>query len=455
MNDVDVIEQARYSCALAAQQTVLAIPGAHPIVHAGPGCSSKVAAFATVNAGHQGEGYSGGNLVSSTNSCEPEVVFGGEGKLRSTIAGALRVLKGDLFVVMTGCTADIVGDDSVSVAREFAQLGNPVVGVETAGFKGNSYHGHDLVVNAIIEQFVGDVPAKPRKGLVNVFSVVPYQDPYWRGDLETIKKLLESIGLEAQVFFGYRTKGAAEWKDIPNAQFNLLLSPWVSLSTVKLLEEKYGTPFLHYPVLPVGARETSAFLRTVSAFAGIDGSLVENVIQEEEDRFYEYLVSLIDFLAEFRNNLPTELYTVADSAYAIGLSNYLINEIGFIPKGVYITDGADENQALEIRRQIAQKDKDIAELLVFQADGGLVQRDIREKLGKSKKALFLGSSWEKVLAQETNNLYTFASLTLPETVIVNCTYLGYDGGLKLVEEIYSNVFKTKTTTSRTQSIIEE
>jgi nitrogenase molybdenum-iron protein beta chain len=285
--------------------------------------------------------------------------------------------------------------------------------------------------------------------------VVPYQDPFWRGDLEAIKKLLESIGLEAHVFYGYAADGTGELKDIPNAQFNLLLSPWVGLSSVKLLEEKYGTPFLHYPVLPVGAQETSRFLRELAAFAGIEKTAVEKIIKKEEDRFYQYLVSMIDFLAEFRNNLPSELYTVADSAYAVGQSSFLVNEIGFIPKGVYITDGAEESHIKLITEAAAQRDKELSELLVFETDGGLVQQDIRKKLGKSRKALFLGSSWEKMLARETNNLYAFTSLPLPETVIVNNTFLGYDGGLNLLEEIYSNVFKTKTTTSRTQILIDE
>jgi nitrogenase molybdenum-iron protein beta chain len=450
-----VLEQPRYTCALAAQQSVLAIPGAHPIVHAGPGCSSKVSGFTSGSSGHQGEGYAGGANVSSTNSCEQEVVFGGEKVLRRTIDGALQVMKGDLFVVLTGCTADIVGDDSINIAKEYAEQGKPVVGVETAGFKGNNYYGHEQVVNAIIDQFVGDVESDPRKGLVNVFSVVPFQDPYWRADLEIIKRLLESIGLEVNILFGYGSAGTSEWKDIPNAQFNLLLSPWVGLSTVKLLEKKYGTPFLHYPVLPVGAKETSAFLRTVSSFAGLDEINTEKIIKREKKRFYQYLVSLVDFLAEFRNNLPTEIYTVADSAYGIGISSFLVNEIGYILKGVYITDEPGEHNSQLIIEAAAAKDEKFRELHFFEADGGLVQQDIRDRLGKSRKALFLGSSWEKLLAQETNNLYTFVSLPLPETVILNKSYLGYDGGLNLVEEIYSNVFKTKTTTSRTQLILDE
>jgi nitrogenase molybdenum-iron protein beta chain len=438
------IEQPRFTCALAAQQTVLAIPRALPIVHAGPGCSSKIMQFAAQGGGRQGEGYGGGLNISCTNSYEQDVVFGGENKLRATINGALQVLNGELYVVLTGCTADIVGDDSVGVAKEFAEEGYNIVGVETAGFKGNSYYGHEAVVNAIIEQFVGDATPQPRKGLVNVFSVVPFQDPFWRADLETLKSLLESIGLEVNILFGYASRGISEWADIPNAQFNLLVSPWVGLSTVKLLEQKYGTPFLHYPVLPVGAEETNRFLREVGAYAGIPGGTVEGVVQREEKRFYRYLTTLIDFLAEFRNNLPTELYTVADSAYALGMSSFLVNELGYILKGVYIIDGVPESHCGGIREAALSREEQFKDRVYFDIDGGTIQQDIKEKLGNSRKALFLGSGWEKFLAQKTNNYYTFISLPVPETVILNKTFLGYNGGLNLVEEIYSNLFKTKT-----------
>jgi nitrogenase molybdenum-iron protein beta chain len=450
-----IIEQARYTCALGGQQTVLGIPGALPIVHAGPGCVSKVAGFSSTGAGQQGEGYGGGGHIASTNSCEQEIVFGGENKLRKTIEGALKVMKGDLFVVLTGCTADIIGDDSVSIAGEFRERGEPVVGVETAGFKGNSYYGHELTVKAIVEQFVGDRKPAVRKGLVNVFSVIPFQDPYWRADLEVIKRLLSSIGLEVNILFGYGSEGVSEWKDIPNAQFNLLVSPWAGLSIVKLLEEKYGTPYLHYPVLPVGGKESGAFLRAVASFAGINAATAEKVIKREEKRFYKYLVTLVDFLAEYRNNLPSELYIAADSAYGTGVANFLVNEIGYIPKGIYLIDDPPENLQKAVVDAAARRDERFRDLIVFEGDGGLVQQDILRRLGKSKKALFLGSSWEKLLAQKCGVFYGFLSLPLPETVILNKSYLGYDGGLYLLEEIYSNVFKGRTTTSRTQFILDE
>jgi nitrogenase molybdenum-iron protein beta chain len=183
--------------------------------------------------------------------------------------------------------------------------------------------------------------------------------------------------------------------------------------------------------------------------------VTDAVIQKEENRFYQYLVSMVDFLTEFRNNLPTELYTVADSIYGPGIASFLVNEIGFIPKGIYITDGVPDNYENLVRTAVMERDEILAGLLTFETDGGLIQQDIRKKLGKSRKALFLGSGWEKFLAQETHNLHAFISMPLPETVIVNKTFAGYDGGLALIEEIYSNLFSTKTTTSRTQFITGE
>jgi nitrogenase molybdenum-iron protein beta chain len=414
----------------------------------------KIMEFSSMNAGRQGEGCGGGTHISCTNAYEQEVVFGGEKKLRATIEGAFKVIKGDLFVVLSGCTADIVGDDTINIAKEYAEKGWPIVGVETAGFKGTSYDGHETVVNGIIEQFLGDTPGTPREGMVNVFSVVPFQNPYWRGDLENLKSLLRSIGLEVNILFGYGSKGISEWKDIPNAQFNLLVSPWVGLSTVQLLEQKYGTPYLHYPVLPFGAQETSRFLREVGLYAGIPKARIDERIETEEKRFYRYLSSIVDFLSEYRSNLPWELYTVADSAYGAGASVFLTNEIGFIPKGVYLVDDVAERFQEAITASIISRNADFEGLVHFESDGGLIQQDIRDRLQGSRKALFLGSGWEKFLAQSTGNSCSFLSLPLPETVILGKSFIGYSGGISLAEEIYSDLFKTKAHFSRQTVFIE-
>jgi nitrogenase molybdenum-iron protein beta chain len=443
-----IIEQQRFTCALAAQQSVLAIPRGIPIIHAGAGCSAKAYGFASYGAGMQGGGYAGANDVSCTNAGESEVVFGGESKLQSLIDGTLKVIDGDLYVVLTGCTSDIVGDDSLSIANEFARAGHPVVSVETAGFKGSNYLGHELVLEAIIDQFIGEVKPVVRSGVVNVFSVVPYQDPFWRSDLETVKNLLRLLGLEVNILFGSRSKGIGEWKDIPNAEFNLLLSPWVGRSTVEHLQKKYGTPFFHHPVLPVGARETSRFLRAVAQFAGIPGERVEAVIREEEDRYYDYFSSITDSLTEYMDTLPSDFFLVADSVYDLGIAGFLVNELGYEPQGVYVVDDADEQGVEYVRKAFHEVAPGFEDRLVFEADGALIGQEVKRKLSGSGKAWLLGSTWERFLAEDTGSIYLFVSVPINADVILTRGYVGYDGGLKLIEDLFERIFIQRTLASR-------
>ncbi|MCR5046477.1 MAG: hydrogenase [Treponema sp.] len=440
-----LISQPRFSCALAAQQSVLAIPGGIPIIHAGPGCSSKQYIFAATQAGFQGEGYAGGIHVSCTNSSEKEVVFGGEKKLSALIEGTLKVIKGDLYVAMSGCTAGIIGDNASEVADSFAQKGKPVVGVDCAGFRGNSYFGHEVVVNGIIDQYVDsfyqEEGPKVQKGLVNVFASVPYQDVYWRGDLEQIKALLEKLGLKVNILFGYSSAGVSEWKDIPNAQANILVGPWCGKKIVERLKSKYGTPYLQFPYLPVGGKATSAFLRAVAQGLGLDSKLVEGVIKIEEDRFYNYLVSFADFIAEYKGAVPYELYVAGDGLYSLGVADFLSNELGYIPKGVYINDDPPKTSENGIKEAFKQILSEYEEALKFQADGELIVKDIDQKIGNSKKALILGSYWENQLAKKKNEFFVSLSMPVITDVVTNGSYAGYSGGLYLLEKIYANTFR--------------
>ncbi|SKA68917.1 nitrogenase molybdenum-iron protein beta chain [Eubacterium uniforme] len=435
-----LIEQPRFACALSAQHTVLAIPKAHPILHSGPGCSENSFKFTVISGGHQGGGYSGGPHISCTNSTQKEIVFGGEQKLRNEIESAQKIIDADLFVVLTGCTADIVGDDTINVAKGFAAEGYPVVGTETAGFKGNAYYGHTQVVNSIIDQYVGNVEPKVRPNLVNVFTVVPFQNPYWKADLQELKSLLTEIGLEVNILYGSESAGVLEWKDIPNAAFNLLISPWVGKKTVEHLEKKYGTPYLHIPYIPVGAKETSRFLRNVAEYAELDRDKVEEVISGHERTYFDYFTSLIEYLEEYREDLPYQYYLVSDSNYALGVNSFLYNEFGMLPKAVYITDVPPKKYEKEIQSAFENQSNELIDNVFFQADGGLIQKDLRERNTEEKEIIF-GSTWEKYLAEDLGDEYIELSLPLSQLVALNTTYVGYRGGIELLKLICNDIFE--------------
>lgn len=432
------IEQPRYSCALGAQQSIVAIKRAVPILHAGPGCGTKINRLLG-----QGEGYAGGSTVPCTNASESEIVFGGEERLKSVIEGAFQVIDADLYVVLSGCTSDIVGDDIGQITGEFQALDKPIVYVETGGFKSNNYSSHETVVKAIIDQYVDKFSQEKTKikRLVNVFASIPYQDPYWHGNLEEIKRILEGIGLSVNILFGDQSDGISEWKTIPNAEYNIVVSAWAGLGIAQHLKEKYGTPYLHFPYLPIGGRETTKFLRQVAKLLNLEHYRVEHFIAREEKRFYSHIERTADFMLEFRYGLPRRFYTILDASYAVGLAKYLLNELGIIPARQFIVD----DTPAEFQDIIREEFKEISEIrsaeVEFSIDAGHVQEKIR-KDGEKNRVLLLGSAWERDLAKEIGADLLIISVPVAYRLILSCGYAGYNGGLRLIEDIYDRVLDT-------------
>lgn len=433
-----IIEQPRYSCALGAQQTVVAIKRAVPILHSGPGCSNKISSLIG-----QGEGYAGGNTIPCTNASESEVIFGGEGKLRNVIDGALKVIDADLYVVLTGCTSDIVGDDIESVTSGYQELGKPIVYVETGGFKSNNYVSHDIVVNAIIDQFVDKFKNNDnvKPGLVNVFATIPYQDPYWNGNLEEIKRILEGIGLQVNILFGLESNGIEEWKTIPNAQFNIVVNAWTGLEIAEHLKNKYGTPYFHFPYLPIGGSETSKFLREVAEFGKLDNKIVEAFIKKEEEKFYFHIERTADFMLEFRYGLPRRFYNILDATYAVGFSKFLLNELGILPAKQFIIDDTPERYRKSITEQFNKISEFRSAEVAFSIDGGAIQEEIN-KDDRKNRGLILGSGWERDLASNLGADLLIISAPVTYRLVLNCGYAGYNGGLRAIEDIYDRVLNT-------------
>lgn len=432
-----ILQEPRFFCALGAQQTVTAIERAIPILHAGPGCGAKLFQAMSGSGGNQGAGYAGGDSIPCTNMIERDVVFGGAEKLRRLIGATLKVMDGDLFVVLTGCTSDLVGDDVGSVVRDFQQKDVPIVYAETGGFKGDAFLGHEQVLQAIIEQYLKPADKKT-PGLVNVFASVPYLDPFWEGDLAELKRLLASIGLTANILFGYGSGGVEALKAIPTAQFNLVVSPYIGLKAAKLLQKRFGTPYLHLPVFPVGGIETSRFLREVAAYEGLDQASTEPIIQKSEDEYFHYLSKATDFLIETRYSLPKKFIVIDESAYSLAFSSFLANDLGLTPALQYVTEDVPEEQRDPVRRQFRRLSQEASAEVSFLQDGGEITDSIRSQKGIDNP-LILGSSWDMDISDEVGGLFLDVGLPVTDRLILHHSYAGYRGGLNLVEEIYSKL----------------
>lgn len=436
------IEQIRYVCAIGAMHSASAIPRVIPITHCGPGCADKQFMNVAFYNGFQGGGYGGGAVVPSTNATTREVVFGGAERVDELIEASLKILDADLFVVLTGCISDLVGDDIGSVVNKFRKRGVPIVLAETGGFRGNNFTGHELVTQAIIDQYVGDDAGPRETASVNVWSLLPYHNTFWRGDLTEIKRILEGIGLKVNILFGPDSEGITEWKNIPKAQFNLVLSPWLGLKTARHLEAKYGQPFLHVPVIPIGAKQTRSFLQTVTEFAGLDPAKTEAFIKKEEARYYRYLEDFSDFYAEYWWGLPAKFAVIGDSAYNLALTNFLVNQLGLIPARQIITDNPPEEFREDIREYYRHIADDVSTDVEFQEDSYTIHGRLRETDFGQRPPIIFGTTWERDLTKEIKGTIVEVGFPSSYEVVLSRSYLGYRGALTLLEKIYTTVVGT-------------
>jgi len=440
-----VIEQERYTCAIGALQSVVAIPRAVPILHSGPGCGDMISGFF-----ERSTGYAGGSTSPCTNFSEKEVVFGGLDRLRDIVSNTYKVLDTDLQVILTGCTSGIVGDDVDSLADEFREAGKPVVTVDTAGFKCNNYEAHSLVVNAIIDQYVdlytNENESRCEPNTVNVFASIPYQDPFWKGNLGEYKRLLEGLGLKVHILFGPLSGGVNEWKRIPRANLNILISPWYGKPVVDHLNIIYGQPYTWFPHIPIGANQTEKFLLQVLDFALSNNATVsrdkaEAFIKCEMDAYYEEIDNLATFLLEFRYGLPNHVHILHDAGYVVALSKFLLHEVGIVPKEQFVTDNTPDKFKKQITSEIATTSDKREIPLIFEPDAGLAQKAIH-KLKHTGRGLIIGSGWDKELAREKGYDFLSAALPSPYRMVLTTNYAGFSGGLRVIEDIYNNVLAT-------------
>ena len=422
-----LLDKQRYKCALGAMQSVQAIERALPILHSGPGCAQKLSEQIGSS------GYFSPNIFPCTSINEKDVVFGGVKKLNSTIEKSLKVIDADMYVVLTGCIPEIVGDDSGEVVSRFNEEEKPVLYVPTAGFKGNNYKGHEQVVDSIIDQFLEKSEEK-EAGLVNIWADVPYQDLFWLGNLRELENLVRELGLKPNTIFGYK-RGIENIKKIPKAQFNLLVSPWVGLSNVKKMERKLGIPYLHLKTLPIGATETSKFLRKVGEFAGVSKEKIESVIKENEDYYYYLIERYADLFLENRV-INKQFSVIADAQYSLGITKFLVNDIGLIPAKQFVVDDTPKKYRKEIEEEFKNLNYGIKAEASFETDGYLIHEEIK-KHDYHGYPLILGGYYEKELTEDLKGNFLNISWPVQDKVVFDSSYVGYRGGIKLLEDIYT------------------
>jgi nitrogenase molybdenum-iron protein beta chain len=361
---------------------------------------------------------------------EKEVVFGGTNKLRTTIQGAVDIIDADAYFVLTGCTAGIIGDDIVSVTNEFNEKGIPVYPIETPGFAGDSNLGYEIVWDTLIDKVIETGVEKDDK-LVNIFGIVPYHDPFWSGSLEEIDRILSKLGLKVNTFFT-KHQGIEDIKKCSGAALNIIINPWLFKGPSEKFEEKFGVPSIRVPGLFVGATDTTKFVKEVAEALKLDKTLVNKVIEAEEDYVYNYLAQSIGVVSWKR------FAVVADANNAVGITRYLANDFSFTPVLVIVSEPIFRQEDKErIIGRINDLEYAVPPKVLFLTDQYEINQAIRNS--EEEITLIVGSSNEREVALERDIQFILGAFPMNERLVFNRTYAGYRGSLTFTEDLYDNL----------------
>jgi nitrogenase molybdenum-iron protein beta chain len=267
------------------------------------------------------------------------------------------------------------------------------------------------------------------KGLVNIFGVVPYQHIFWKGEVDAVKKLLKSIGLKANIIFT-EFNGFENLKNIPAAEYNLVLSSWNGHKIAKKLEEKFDTPFITFPSVPVGPKQTNNFLRTVGEKLDLDKETLEKFIDREEHKSYRFFEYAGDAIILVRPH--SYFAVVADTNAVISITQFLANEIGYLPDIIQITDNPPEEYREAIIKEITDElETPVKPEILFETDSYLAREKLRDR---PFQFLFASSLEAPTAMSELGAIHVTVGFPSYNRLILGDNYTGYAGGLRLLED---------------------
>ena len=425
-----VIKNPRNGCALhGALQTVQEIDGVVPVVHANAGCG-VINYLANRTIGNGTGRYSGYN-VPGTAAQERHVIFGGASRLREQIKNTIKVVKGDLYVILNSCESAMVGDDVDAMTREIVEQGEPVVDTLIAGFNGGSHYGYEHVLADILKSIDG-VKRSERETdpkLINIFGIVPEKDPYWQGNLEEIARIFEGAGWKTNLFFGVRGC-VGDLIRAKNAAVSVVFSRWGELPA-KLLKEKFDIPFVLESSLPVSVRDEVDLIHRVAEYVPVDPALRESFLQREAAYQQYYTLRIRDDIFEY--DLGRRTVIVGDEEQVIRYGKIFKEVLGARVVAAVLTDALKKDKEHETDN--SELLASIAETVHITSD----EKDIEDIIRQSRAEVVVGSTLEANIAKKRNLSLLALSYPVYHHAILNQATAGVRGQIGVLQKYISTV----------------
>lgn len=396
------------ACVYSGARVVLnPITDALHLVHGPIGCASYTWDI-------RGSMTSGATLYKnsfSTDMKEINVVFGGEKKLADALRELVMKYHPPAVFVYSTCIVGLIGDDLRAVCNASSkELNVSVIPVLSEGFRGNKRMGYKAACHAIFELIGTRVhtPKKPAINLLGEYNVA--------GDLWNIKPYFEEMGVEMIVSM----TGDSCVEDIRKAhtaQLNLVQCSGSMTYLAKMLEEKYGIPYLKASFF--GTNDMSKALVTTAKFFNdpLMMQKAEEIIKRETSR----TALLIEYYRSRVSGRRAAIY-MGGAAKAVSLVK-AFRELGM--------------DVVIIGTQTGKKD-DYEEIGCLVNNGTVIIDDanpleLRELLTRQKANLLVSGVKERFLSYKLG--IPFCDFNHDRTI----TFEGFDGMVNFARDIDTTI----------------
>lgn len=423
------IERGRYGCNLhGAIQTITQIQGVVPILHSTPGCGLQHDIAKKVGSAYAA--YVQGYEIPSSNVYEKQVIFGGTSRLREQIKNTVKVMKGDLYVTLSGCESEMVGDDSISMTQEIVDQGEKAINYKAPGFKGDQYIGYEGIVSTLIDKLPGvyeNVTEKinDNRIQINILGIIPVQDIYWQGNLDEIQRVLQSLGIEVNKLLGYR-QSINNWRRMNTANLNIVVSKW-GLEAAKKLKKLYHTPYIVVDNIGMGPDAMELLVDQIAKEIPIKVEIARDFFRAEKERFRYALKQIAEYYYDY--DFQKSVVIVGDESTTIRYADFLTRYLGMEILAILITDFVGE----ETSQKPSEYLRSLAYGIYYKKD----TREISQIIEETNPELVLGSSLEEGIARSLGAYHYTISYPAYNKVIISSCDVGYEGGIGLIENLSS------------------
>ena len=227
-----------------------------------------------------------------TNLDQKSVVFGGEKKLRESVAKAVDRYHPKLTFVFASCASGIIGDDIDAICGDL-QNEYPetlIIPIHCEGFKSKiCASGFDAAFISINKYILKHQKVEKEAGLINLFA--PTTVSY--ADQKEMERMLQLLGAKVNYIPFYSS--LEKIRKIPAAEASTSICKVFADEFMKTLYEDYDIPYSH-TVMPIGIRNTDKWYRGIAKVIGKEKE-VEEIIQKEHARIEPLVKKLRDRLS--------------------------------------------------------------------------------------------------------------------------------------------------------------